>query len=120
MKEIYSEPHFENIQETLIKELQAATRSIYVAVAWFTDRRLFEQLIDKLKDNVRVAVVIVKDEINEYSNNNFERIKEQGGDFFEIEGVLMHNKFCIIDSGSLLQALITGHTMLLQRIRRIS
>ena len=39
---IQTEAYFDNIQETLLNELKTAKRSIYVAVAWFTDTRLFE------------------------------------------------------------------------------
>lgn len=98
------EAYFDNIQETLLSELDSAKRSIYVAVAWFTDTNLFEKLLDKLDDGVQVSVVIVKDEINDRGWNDFTRITQKGGQFFSIEGTLMHNKFCVIDE----RVVITG------------
>ncbi|MFT5833585.1 MAG: hypothetical protein ACI97N_001213, partial [Cognaticolwellia sp.] len=41
---IQTEAYFNNIQSTLIGELKTAKRSVYVAVAWFTDTKLFEVL----------------------------------------------------------------------------
>ena len=73
-KMIQIEAYFNNIQETLLKELDTAKRSIYVAVAWFTDTHLFEKLINKLNEGVEVSVVIVKDDINDNGQNDFERI----------------------------------------------
>lgn len=94
---IQVEAYFNDIQATLLKELDTAKRSIYVAVAWFTDTHLFEKLIAKLNEGVEVAVVIVKDDINDKGWNDFERISQNGGQFFAIEDTLMHNKFCVID-----------------------
>ena len=96
-KMIQIEAYFNNIQETLLKELDTAKRSIYVAVAWFTDTHLFEKLINKLNEGVEVSVVIVKDDINDNGQNDFERITQNGGQFSAIEDTLMHNKFCVID-----------------------
>ncbi len=94
---IQIEAYFNNIQATLLKELDTAKRSIYVAVAWFTDTHLFEKLINKLNEGVEVSVVIVKDDINNKGWNDFERITQNGGQFSAIEDTLMHNKFCVID-----------------------
>ena len=101
---IQTEAYFDNIQETLLNELKTAKRSIYVAVAWFTDTRLFEQLINKLQEDIQVSVVIVKDEINDNCWNDFDKIRQNGGQFFAIEGALMHNKFCVIDE----RVVVTG------------
>lgn len=48
-KMIQTEAYFEHIQSTLIGELKDAKRSVYVAVAWFTDTQLFDVLIEKLR-----------------------------------------------------------------------
>jgi hypothetical protein len=101
---IQTEAYFNNIQSTLIGELKTAKRSVYVAVAWFTDTKLFEVLIEKLQENVAVSVVIVQDDINQKSWNDYDRIRQNGGQFFEISDSLMHNKFCIIDE----RVVITG------------
>jgi Leucine-rich repeat (LRR) protein len=101
---IQTEAYFSDIQETLLGEIKAAKRSIYVAVAWFTDTVLFDALVRQLEQGVSVAVVIVKDEINENCRNDYDRLKRHGGEFFAIEGNLMHNKFCIIDE----RIVITG------------
>jgi len=40
-----TQAYFENIQQQLILELEKAQQSIYIAVAWFTDGRLFEMSV---------------------------------------------------------------------------
>jgi len=101
---IQTEAYFNDIQETLLNELSQAKRSVYVAVAWFTDNKLFELLINKLNEGVNVSVAIFKDDINDNSWNNYERISQNGGQFYAIEGSLMHHKFCVIDE----RVVITG------------
>ena len=49
-----TEAIFENIAERIITEIQKANNSIYIAVAWFTNKSIFEQLIKKAK-NKKVA-----------------------------------------------------------------
>jgi phosphatidylserine/phosphatidylglycerophosphate/cardiolipin synthase-like enzyme len=90
--------HFEQIQKNIIEQLKLAKFTVWVAVAWFTDRVLFDCLMANKQQGVNVQLIIVDDEINENSGLNYEkefetyRIKKVGN--YEN---LMHHKFCIID-----------------------
>ena len=40
-----TEAIFENIAKRIIEEIQTAKNSIFIAVAWFTNRSIYEQLL---------------------------------------------------------------------------
>jgi hypothetical protein len=42
-----TEALFENIAIRIQEEIQKAQKSIYIAVAWFTNRNIFERLLSK-------------------------------------------------------------------------
>lgn len=90
--------HFEDIQQQIIEEVKKAQFIIWVAVAWFTDPKLFELLKVKKCSGVNIQVIIIDDEINAKATLNFEnhfetyRVAKKG--FFEN---IMHHKFCILD-----------------------
>ncbi|OPH39625.1 phospholipase D-like domain-containing protein [Moraxella equi] len=101
---------FDNIPQHIIAELNKATQSIYIAVAWFTRADFFEILIAKAKSGVRVQLIISNDrinkgdkvkinhdELNHYSDCQTYWIGDGKKD-------LMHNKFCVIDNS----VVITG------------
>ncbi len=101
---IITEAYFNNIREEILKELDLAKETIYVAVAWFTEPHLFNKLLEKQKDGVKVSLVITNDEINHQSSIDYTKLKSLGGYFLFYSGVLMHNKFCVIDK----RIVITG------------
>ena len=47
-----TEALFENIADRIEQELTQAEQSIYIAVAWFTNSRLFNALLDKAKQGI--------------------------------------------------------------------
>ncbi len=100
--------YFDKIQGHIKDELLQARFAIVIAVAWFTDRELFEILLDKAKDGVRVDMLLTDDAINRRSGLDYDSIALGNGSFSfvgERKGrgaVLMHNKFCVID----------GHTVI--------
>ena len=59
-----TQAYFEDIQHYILKELRKARTSILVAVAWFTDKELYEVLCLKASDGVKVEVLITNDRIN--------------------------------------------------------
>lgn len=102
-KPVINEAHFQDIQNRILKALDAAQVSIRVVMAWFTNETLFNKLLDKAKEGLDVRVAIYDDGIN----------KKHGVDIGQIpndlikrgqRGGLMHNKFCVIDN----QVVITG------------
>lgn len=98
------EAYFSNIEQQIIKKLSVAEHQVFVAVAWFTNEVLFEELLKCLKRGLSVSVIIMDDYINRNELAlDFTKFIEAGGMLFFSKGKKMHNKFCIIDS-----LLITG------------
>lgn len=95
-------PYFEKIEEVLIKDLAAANNEILLAVAWFTNKRIFDVLIDKLNSNkdISIKLVVINDNINNRIGGlDFQQFINAGGVFYFAEkNIPMHNKYCIIDS----------------------
>lgn len=100
--------YFENIKQILIDEIGIATSSIKAAVAWFTDEEIFNKLVKKASEGVRIDLVILDDDLNNSSNIDYELLTVQNGQVWKIlesdTKSLMHNKFCIIDQ----KTIITG------------
>jgi hypothetical protein len=97
-----TQAYFDDIQLQILYELRRATTSIHIAVAWFTDQEIFEQLCQKAGSGVRVELIVVNDAINSRSGIEYERLRELGGVFMMVGdkrkgSAIMHNKFCVID-----------------------
>lgn len=98
--------HFSNIRNVIINDIKSATKSISIAVAWFTNHEIFDELVEKLNQGVKVNLIILNDDINlrEFSLD-FQKIIDAGGNFWLASAEHpMHHKFCIIDES----ILITG------------
>ena len=101
-----TQAYFEEIQPNIAKELRKANQSILLAVAWFTDRELFDILCDKAQANLKVEILLMKDQINA-GRLDYARLQRLGGNVHwakEEDNPLMHNKFCVIDG----ETVITG------------
>ncbi len=94
-----TEAIFNNIAERIEEEINKSQRDIYLAVAWLTNKNLFNSLVKKSKEGVKVVLVISDNEINRNSSINYENIQNGESRLFWIgnEKSFMHNKFCIID-----------------------
>lgn len=97
-----TQAHFEDIQLHILHELRNTTTSIHIAVAWFTDPVIFEQLCQKAGSGVRVELIVINDSINRKSGIGYERLRDLGGVFMMVgdkkkSSAIMHNKFCVID-----------------------
>lgn len=96
--------HFQNIQKVIIEHLQTAESEILAAVAWFTDREIFEVLCQKAQAGVHVSVALLGDDINQASGGlNFNRLRNVGGKVTFLpsgsDGApMMHHKFCVLDT----------------------
>ncbi len=101
-----TQAYFENIQGIIAKTLKQANQSILVSVAWFTDQRLFNALVQKAGYGVSVELIIFDDDINNNSAIDYQRLEEAGGKLYRINTeeskTLMHNKFCVIDFDTLI------------------
>lgn len=90
---------FENIEQRIIKEIADAHYAIFVSVAWFTNKNLFNALLEKAKDNCYVSIIIQLDEINSQSGIDYSQIQVGRSECFKIskDAELLHDKFCVID-----------------------
>jgi hypothetical protein len=96
----------EECRQAIISELTKAKDEILVAVAWFNDIELFNILLDKAENGIQVNLLISNDPNNFSSPEslNFEELVAKKGKVNRLitESVLMHNKFCIIDSNTVI------------------
>lgn len=102
-----TEALFSNIADRINTELSQAESSIYIAVAWLTNRDLFNILVDKAKSGVTVQLLLSNDEINQNNSLDFSRLKIGNSVAYLVgdgKSDLMHNKFCVIDR----RVVITG------------
>ncbi len=99
-----TQAYFENIQPVIGRELEKATQSITVAVAWFTDYSLYRILCNKASKGISVKVLILNDEINAIYGINPLNLKACGGEIHLIgsKDEMMHNKFCVIDQATVI------------------
>lgn len=92
--------YFNDIRSQIKSCLESAKEEVVIAMAWFTNGELFESLINCLKRNVRVELILLDDPINwnPYAPD-FNNFIACGGRFYiaSKEYGVMHNKFCVID-----------------------
>ncbi|MHA8103814.1 phospholipase D-like domain-containing protein [Aquirufa nivalisilvae] len=93
--------YFSNIRSHIQTELKTSKDSIFVAVAWFTDAKLFDILCQKATSGLDVQLIVMDDEITRNCSIDYRKLEVCGGKVFlinnEITGTLMHNKFCVVD-----------------------
>ncbi|MDF2036571.1 phospholipase D-like domain-containing protein [Cytobacillus oceanisediminis] len=87
---------FDEIKEKIIQGIRGAKYTIWIAVAWFTNREIFNELLLRKRDGVNVRI-ITSDESNNQAllpelDRNFELVKVPKKGYNRL-----HNKFCIID-----------------------
>jgi len=90
---------FDEIKETIIQGIRNAKYTIWVAVAWFTDNEIFEELILRKKAGVSIRIITSAEDSNrhliEKLESNFEIVKVPlSGNYLSNR---FHDKFCIID-----------------------
>lgn len=98
------EPYFQGFKDVILSEVRAAKQSVKIAVAWFTDRDVFNVLIKKRQEGVSVLLVLSNDHLNfnQAYSLDFERFKSMGCILVIQQHSFMHHKFCIIDDAVLL------------------
>ncbi len=95
-----TEAIFENIAEHIQQEIRSAQKSVFIAVAWFTNKSLFNSLVERAKAGCTISLIISNDSINSNAQNDFSILEKYNSRFYKVGGddaELMHNKFCVID-----------------------
>jgi len=94
--------HFTNLAALIEKELEHAQNHIDVAVAWFTDPRLGQLLVNKARAKVQVRVVVRGDGTNfpppGPGKMEWEALLDAGASLYvAAESAPLHHKFCVVD-----------------------
>ncbi len=100
MDKIMTQVYFENIEEVISSLIASSRKSIQIAVAWFTNQRLCNCLVEALKRKVNVNILLLDDILNRNEFGiDFGVLTKYGADvrFANSAKGTMHNKFCIID-----------------------
>lgn len=94
------EAHFQEIKEQIIESIRNAKFTIWVAVAWFTDKDMGNELRKKHQQGINVRVVVNDDKTTQEHGLKFDT---RGIDYRKVAPdspwgkKLMHNKFCVLD-----------------------
>ena len=95
-------PYFEKIEDVIIEDIKTSKKQLLIAVAWFTNHKIFDALIEKLDgdDGFTAKLIVINDNINHRPGGlDFQRFVSAGGSlYFAEKNIPMHNKYMIIDS----------------------
>lgn len=96
----------EELRVSIIGQIRKARVCIHVAVGWFSEKRIIDEMIKKLNEGLSVEVII-SDKNSKFSDGIREKFTKAGGKLLirSIDRVnnygektnMMHHKFCIID-----------------------
>lgn len=92
--------YFNNIEDEVSSMISAAGKRVHVAVAWFTNERLFEELNKALQRKVEIKIIILDDILNRSEFGlDYGILTNKGAEvrYSRNKYGTMHNKFCIID-----------------------
>lgn len=105
---------FSNIREEIIQQINKANFEIIIAVAWFTDKVIMRELLNKVEEDcVKVKILFYEDKIN---SKDFFIPLYRAGAKIRYRQSMMHNKFCIIDG----QIVINGSYNWTQNARLVN
>jgi hypothetical protein len=87
------------IKHRIIAEIQKASKNIFLAMAWFTDRDIANAIINAKRRNINVDIILSSNAQNEtvkqmFHNANVSIHAFETGD----ERGMMHHKFCLLDN----------------------
>lgn len=96
-----------SIQSEILLDFRNAKKSIKIAVSWFTDDKLFDELIRQAKSNIDIQIILSADDWNLIEYERIQEIQKHGGLVHKIgaktvesatsDNLFMHGKFYIID-----------------------
>jgi hypothetical protein len=87
------------IKQRIISEINNARQTIFLAMAWFTDRDIANAIISAKSRNVTVEIVLSSNEQNETVKQMLREVSINVHAFETGDNRgMMHHKFCLIDS----------------------
>lgn len=95
-----TEAVFENIAERVQQEISKAQKSVFISVACFTNKNIFNELVNKARSGCIVSLIISNGKINPNSSIDFDELITDKSKVYKIgngETELLGNKFCVID-----------------------
>lgn len=98
---------FNNIESEIISVIKKSKSSLKIAVTWFTNHEIFNEILIKLENpEFKVDLIVLNDRINNKREGlNFQKLIDLKGNFYYSNNEnMVHHKFCIIDDS----VLITG------------
>lgn len=93
--------YFDNIEQIISSLISSAEKRVHVAVAWFTNKSLFDELLIALQRDIDIKVLILDDVLNRNEFGlDYGILANNGANirFASSQKGIMHNKFCIIDN----------------------
>lgn len=95
----YCDAIFSHIEKTIKDILYKASKSLKIAMAWFTNYDLFKAVLHACRRGVEVQLIINNDQINNGPNGlPFDDLIQLGAKIYIPEQhYLIHQKFCIVD-----------------------
>lgn len=90
---------FDEIKDTIIQGIRSAKYIIWAAIAWFTDKEIFDELVLKQESGVNIRIITSDEQSNQYLisqlTETFDTVKVPlSGAYLSNR---LHDKFCIID-----------------------
>lgn len=80
--------YFENIEDVIIEDIKTSKKQLLIATAWFTNKKIFDAIIDKLIncDDFAVKLIVINDNINNRIGGlDFQKIVSAGGNLYFAE-----------------------------------
>ncbi|HEY5589274.1 MAG TPA: phospholipase D-like domain-containing protein [Candidatus Paceibacterota bacterium] len=92
--------YFQDIDFHVIKQIQLSKSRLLIAVAWFTNSKIGDEILKKIGLDIEI---IVDDNIINRNCDNLLRLQSRNLDLTFVKDLtknyyLMHNKFCVIDN----------------------
>ncbi|ENM5919817.1 hypothetical protein CW613_003991 [Vibrio mimicus] len=94
------EAYFQEIRQRILESIYNAKFSIWVAMAWFTDKEIGNALLKKHRDGLNIQVIVNDDNTTSRYGLDF---STKGIEYYKVSPSspwgkkIMHNKFCVID-----------------------
>lgn len=96
------EKMIENVNSRIIRELKKARYSIWLANVWFTDKTIYNILIEKINEGINVEILLPKNvPLNYHELSQVQDFIDAGGEFFLITETGHQSRpnksFCLVD-----------------------